>query len=126
MALCAAQYPSSNRRRVHFLSPVHARTKRIRPVASLSTTLVLRRQAPDFSTDASNSALILATKSPTARERPVLSSPAGRKITTGFPSPLAHQGGSPYATEEAFSSTIRCRDRHVIRGADICALYSNC
>ena len=40
MALCAAQYPSSNRRRVHFLSPVHARTKRIRPAASLSTTLV--------------------------------------------------------------------------------------
>src|SRR6266550_3108602 len=88
MALCAAQYSSSNRHPVHSLSTVHARTKRIRPAASLSTTLVLHRQAPDFSTDAGNSALIAATKSRTA----VKGLPRRKKNKTGFPSRIGSPG----------------------------------
>jgi hypothetical protein len=42
------------------------RTRMNRPAAGLGTTLVLDRQAPDFSTDAGNSALIATTKSRTA------------------------------------------------------------
>jgi hypothetical protein len=41
-------------------------TKWIRPAAGLSTTLVLYPQAPDFSTGAGNSALIVTTKFRTA------------------------------------------------------------
>jgi hypothetical protein len=37
---------------------------RTRAAADLHTTLVLEREAPDFSTDAGNSALIIKTKSP--------------------------------------------------------------
>jgi hypothetical protein len=61
---------------VFFLKPATARpradsftigqTKRIGPAAGLSTTLVLDPQAPDFSTDAGNSVLIVTTKSRTA------------------------------------------------------------
>jgi hypothetical protein len=67
-AMCAAQYFSSNRQRSAMRRQFHDRggRKELVPAAGLSTTLVLDPQAPDFSTDTGNSALIVTTKSRTA------------------------------------------------------------
>jgi len=47
-----------------FAEPDHGSRWETRAAADLHTTLVLEREAPDFSTDAGNSALIVETKSP--------------------------------------------------------------
>jgi hypothetical protein len=47
--------------------------------ANLNTTLVLEPAAADFSTDAGNSALIVATKSPRCPLAPITALPGGEE-----------------------------------------------
>src|ERR1700687_3934392 len=84
----------------------------------MHATLVLEREPSDFSTDAGNSALIVTTKSPRALLRQFRDNEISNLTTIGSP------GRERHVTDEAFSTTIRCCYRTVIRGADHCALYS--
>jgi hypothetical protein len=93
--------------------------------ANLNTTLVLEPAAADFSTDAGNSALIVATKSPRCLLAPITACLAAKKktineISIAFGSP----GRERNVTKEAHSTTICSRYRTVIRRADHRTLHS--
>jgi hypothetical protein len=97
---------------------------------TLSTTLVLESEIADFSTDAGNSALIVATKSPRRLAVPFYGLPAEKKKskkTRDFHSTsIGPPGRERHVTEEAFSTAIRSCYRTVIRRADHRTLYSGC
>src|SRR5450755_5183889 len=62
--MCAAQYVPSIQNKVGCAPPVSRSARRRKfPCVNLHATLVLEPAAPDFSTDAGNSALIVSTKS---------------------------------------------------------------
>src|SRR6478609_4454750 len=80
----------------------------------LNTTLVLDHERADFSTDATNSALILETKSPRPRRSTGMRYDGEQKRRTIWLS----REREPYATEKSVSTRIRSCYRAVIGSAD--------